>query len=80
MSGLSLLRMTRPVMRSLAGTQQLHSQMVVRMMSSQKELQYIKVDTAGDANTITYFDKIGPFKVTKGLSCCVIPINTSSCI
>ena len=51
MSGLSLLRMTRPVMRSLAGTQQLHSQLVVRMMSSQKELQYIKVDTAGD-NTI----------------------------
>ena len=51
MSGLSLLRMTRPVMRSLAGSQQLHSQMVVRMMSSQKELQYIKVDTAGD-NTI----------------------------
>jgi len=34
-------------MRGLMGSPQLQSQMVVRMMSSQKELQYIKVDTTG---------------------------------
>lgn len=47
MSGLNLLRMMRPRMRSLTMSQQLPSQMLVRMMSSQKELQYIKVDTTG---------------------------------
>lgn len=47
MSGLNLLRMMRPGMRSLTMSQQLPSQMLVRMMSSQKELQYIKVDTTG---------------------------------
>jgi len=39
--------MMRPGMRSLTMSQQLPSQMLVRMMSSQKELQYIKVDTTG---------------------------------
>merc|ERR1719464_374853 len=37
----------RPRMRSLTMSQQLPSQMLVRMMSSQKELEYIKVDTTG---------------------------------
>ena len=47
MSGLSVMRIVRPAMRGLMGSPQLQSQMVVRMMSSQKELQYIKVDTTG---------------------------------
>jgi len=41
------MRIVRPAMRGLMGSPQLQSQMVVRMMSSQKELQYIKVDTTG---------------------------------
>jgi len=47
MSGLSVMRIVRPALRSLVVSPQLQSQMAVRMMSSQKELQYIKVDTAG---------------------------------
>ena len=47
MSGLSMMRIVRPAVRSLMVSPQLQSQMVVRMMSSQKELQYIKVDTTG---------------------------------
>ena len=42
--------MMRPLtlMRSIQMSPQLHSQMAaVRMMSSQKELEYIKVDTTG---------------------------------
>ena len=49
MSGLSVMRIVRPAVRSLMVSPQLQSQMVVRMMSSQKELQYIKVDTTGIA-------------------------------
>merc|ERR1719510_326810 len=47
---MKVLRMMRPLamMRSLQVSPLLHSQMAaVRMMSSQKELQYIKVDTTG---------------------------------
>ena len=54
MSGLNVLKLMRPVtmMRSLQVSPQLHSQLAaVRMMSSQKELQYIKVDTTGDTST-----------------------------
>ena len=50
MSGMNVLKMVRPLamMRSLQVSPLLHSQMAtVRMMSSQKELQYIKVDTTG---------------------------------
>ena len=47
---MKVLKMMRPLtlMRSLQMSPQLHSQMAaVRMMSSQKELEYIKVDTTG---------------------------------
>ena len=47
---MNVLKMMRPMamMRSLQVSPQLHSQMAaVRMMSSQKELEYIKVDTTG---------------------------------
>ena len=50
MSGMNVLKMIRPMamMRSLQVSPQLHSQMAaVRRMSSQKEMQYIKVDTTG---------------------------------
>jgi len=50
MSGMKVLKMMRPLtlMRSIQMSPQLHSQMAaVRMMSSQKELEYIKVDTTG---------------------------------
>ena len=50
MSGMNVLKMMRPLtmMRNLQVSPQLHSQMsAVRMMSSQKELEYIKVDTTG---------------------------------
>ena len=47
---MNVLKMMRPMtmMRNLQVSPQLHSQMAaVRMMSSQKELEYIKVDTTG---------------------------------
>merc|ERR1740129_1143148 len=47
---MNVLKMMRPLtmMRSLQVSPQYHSQMAaVRMMSSQKELEYIKVDTTG---------------------------------
>ena len=50
MSSMNVLKMVKPLamMRSLQVSPLLHSQMAtVRMMSSQKELQYIKVDTTG---------------------------------
>ena len=53
MSGMNVLKMIRPItmMRSLQVSPQLHSQMTaVRLMSSQKELEYIKVDTTGKAS------------------------------
>ena len=60
MSGMNVLKMMRPItmMRSLQVSPQFHSQMAaVRMMSSQKELEYIKVDTTGETSitSITIF-------------------------
>ena len=53
---MKVLKMMRPsltMMRSLQMSPLIPSQMAaVRMMSSQKELQYIKVDTTGATNTI----------------------------
>ena len=56
MSGMNVLKMARPLtmMRSLQMSPLITSQMAaVRMMSSQKELQYIKVDTTGATISIS---------------------------
>jgi len=47
MSGLNIMQMMRPVMRSMMMTQQTQKMMVVRMMSSNPQYQFIKTETAG---------------------------------
>jgi len=47
MSGLNVMQMMRPVMRSMMMTQQTQKMMVVRMMSSNPQYQFIKTETAG---------------------------------
>ena len=61
-------------MRSLQVSPQLHSQMAaVRLMSSQKELEYIKVDTTGKASIPPQKNKISPQKVNIPFICYLSP-------
>jgi len=47
MSGLNVMQMMRPVMRSMMMTQQTQKMMMIRMMSSNPTYQFIKTETVG---------------------------------
>jgi len=47
MSGLNVVQMMRPVMRSMMMTQQTQKMMMIRMMSSNPTYQFIKTETVG---------------------------------